>query len=161
MLVGEDLRACQAVAEGGVLVELPDDFLGAGDLEDLWAFNDEKVARAIAASDLPIIAAVGHEIDYTIADFVADLRAPTPSAAAEVVVKSEDELRQQLQSLLEQRRKLQDELRGVQALINEEFERVMRDAEEAPNRILEEISRPSRRNGQHKDAIRMEVAEAV
>src|SRR5438309_956093 len=68
---------------------------------------------------------------------------------------------EQLQSLLEQRRKLQDELRGVQALINEEFERVMRDAEEAPNRILEEISRPSRRNGQHKDAIRMEVAEAV
>jgi exodeoxyribonuclease VII large subunit len=89
---------------------------GGGSLEDLWAFNTEEVARAIAACPLPTVSAIGHEIDFTIADFVADLRAPTPSAAAELVVPDREQLRERVDS---QHAFL---MRGLQALVVDQYQ---------------------------------------
>ncbi|OFZ14495.1 MAG: exodeoxyribonuclease VII large subunit [Bdellovibrionales bacterium RBG_16_40_8] len=104
---------------------------GGGSIEDLWAFNDEGVARAIAASRIPTISAVGHEVDFTIADFVADLRAPTPSAAAELVVKSVIEI--------------EEKIRGFKARLWQSFNATMRIYQERVVSLSRRLVDPQRR----------------
>jgi exodeoxyribonuclease VII large subunit len=117
-------------AEGGVDVIIVG--RGGGSLEDLWAFNEETVARAICASPIPVISAVGHETDFTIADFVADVRAPTPSAAAELVVQQKRDLdrtiavfRQRLASGMDRcLARCREQVRGVQGRIKDPRRRI-------------------------------------
>ncbi len=117
---------------------------GGGSIEDLWAFNEEAVARAIAQSKIPVVSAVGHEIDFTIADFVADLRAPTPSAAAELVVPKLNDIVQDLQYLTHQMiermaEDIEDYRERLRTLIDRRFFREPHQILETPTQRLDEM----------------------
>lgn len=142
---------------------------GGGSLEDLWEFNEEVVARAIVASRVPVVSAVGHEIDFTLADFAADLRAPTPSAAAELIVPSAAELRRGLADRTSQmRRRCADGLRfaraqlaahGRSALFREPT-RVLRERGQRLDHGVESMQRSVRTAVQrHRDRVAHAVAE--
>ena len=106
---------------------------GGGSIEDLWAFNEEKVARAIYSSEIPIISAVGHEIDTTISDLVADLRAPTPSAAAELVVKNKSELATHFKDLVQRM------LNRMTSIVNQKKDTLSHYSEEILERRIKNI----------------------
>ena len=125
---------------------------GGGSLEDLWAFNEEVVARAIVASKAPIISAVGHEVDVTISDFVADLRAPTPSAAAELVVREKQAIVESVEDLTHRLRRamgrrLEHERHRMEAL--------------ATRRVLTDPARPLRDRHRRVDDARARFHHAL
>ncbi len=118
---------------------------GGGSLEDLWAFNEEAVARAIYASKIPVISAIGHETDYTIADFVSDLRAPTPSAAAEMVVKIEERFRELVGSLASDLiRNMQGRLDLTRASLRE-YAKQLRSPQKMLERHMQRVDELTRR----------------
>ncbi len=123
---------------------------GGGSLEDLWPFNEEIVARAIFASEIPIVSAVGHEVDFTIADFVADLRAPTPSAAAELLSPDGEDMLNQFE--------------GFEILLGEAMVRKIRQLEQRTDYLQKRLQHPGRKlqeQAQHLDHLDIRLRRAI
>ena len=123
---------------------------GGGSLEDLWPFNEEIVARAIFASEIPIVSAVGHEVDFTIADFVADLRAPTPSAAAELLSPDGEDMFNQFE--------------GFEILLGEAMVRKIRQLEQRTDYLHKRLQHPGRKlqeQAQHLDHLDIRLRRAI
>jgi exodeoxyribonuclease VII large subunit len=129
---------------------------GGGSLEDLWAFNDEAVARVIAASSIPVISAVGHETDFTIADFVADLRAPTPSAAAELVAESRARL---IDCLDVAEHKLKQSARLTMAIAARRLHRVAIDGSRVRRAVGRRMQRVDEMEYRLRDSVRSALSQ--
>lgn len=112
---------------------------GGGSLEDLWSFNDEQLARVIASSKIPIVSAVGHQVDFTIADFVADMRAPTPSAAAEMLSQDQDEL--------------YGTFAGYQHWLTDKIEQVIHQHQQSLSWLEKQLIHPGKRLEEHSQRL--------